>query len=51
MLAAVPIARLGHNVLSVTIYALIGFALLRWLADRFSIPGLRAALGAAGTAQ
>jgi hypothetical protein len=46
----VPIARLGHEVFRVTLLALVGFAVLRWLAERFSIPGLRAALGASGTA-
>jgi small-conductance mechanosensitive channel len=46
-----PIARLGHEVLRVTLLALIGFALLRVLAERFNVPGLRAALGAGGVAQ
>lgn len=46
-----PIARLGEEVLRVTLLALIGFAILRWLADRFNIPGLRAALGSGGVAQ
>jgi hypothetical protein len=45
-----PIARLGHEVFRVTLLALVGFALLRWVAERFGIPGLRSALGAAGTA-
>ena len=45
-----PIARLGHEVLRTTLLALIGFALLRYLAVRFNIPGLNAALGASGTA-
>ena len=46
-----PIARLGHEVLRVTLLALIGFALLRYVAERWNVPGLRSALGAAGTAQ
>lgn len=46
-----PLARLGHDVFRVTILALIGFALLRFAAERFRIPGLAAALGAGGVAQ
>lgn len=46
-----PIARLGHEVLRVTLLALIGFALLRFIAVRFRIPGLASALGAGGVAQ
>lgn len=45
-----PIARLAQETLRVTLLALIGFALLRFAAERFNIPGLRSALGAAGTA-
>jgi uncharacterized protein (UPF0261 family) len=45
-----PVARLGHEVLKTTALALIGFALLRFLAEKFNVPGLKAALGAAGTA-
>lgn len=45
-----PLAKLFHDVFRVTILALIGFALLRWIAARANIPGLRAALGASGTA-
>lgn len=48
---AVPIARLGNEVLRVTLLALIGFAILRFLAVRFRVPGLAAALGAGGVAQ
>jgi hypothetical protein len=51
MVSPVPIARLGHEVLRVTLLALIGFALLRFVAVRFRIPGLAAALGAGGVAQ
>lgn len=43
-----PLAKLAHDVFRVTILALIGFALLRWVAGRANIPGLRSALGAAG---
>lgn len=46
-----PLARLGHDVIRVTVLALIGFALLRFVAARFRIPGLAAALGAGGVAQ
>lgn len=46
-----PLARLGHDVFRVTILALIGFALLRFAAAKFRIPGLAAALGAGGVAQ
>jgi len=44
-----PIARLATETARVTVLALVGFAILRWLAEKWSIPGLRAALGAAGT--
>jgi hypothetical protein len=47
----VPIARLGHEVIRVTLLALIGFAILRFAAVRFRVPGLAAALGAGGVAQ
>ncbi len=43
-----PIARLAHETVKITIFALIGFALLRWIATKANIPGLKAALGAAG---
>lgn len=43
-----PIARLTHEILRVTLLALVGFAILRWIAGRWDIPGLRSALGAAG---
>lgn len=43
-----PIAKLAHETIRVTIFALIGFALLRYVAMRFNVPGLKAALGAAG---
>lgn len=46
-----PLARLGHEVVRTTILALIGFALLRVVAQRWRIPGLAAALGAGGVAQ
>lgn len=46
-----PIARLGHEVIRVTLLALIGFAILRWVAVRWRIPGLASALGAGGVAQ
>lgn len=46
-----PLARLGHDVFRVTLLALVGFALLRWAAARFRVPGLAAALGAGGVAQ
>lgn len=46
-----PLARLGHEVFRVTLLALIGFAILRWIAVRARIPGLAAALGAGGVAQ
>jgi hypothetical protein len=49
--AAVPLARLGHDIFRVTLLALVGFALLRWAAARFRVPGLAAALGAGGVAQ
>lgn len=45
-----PIAKLAQETLRVTLLALVGFAVLRWLSERFNVPGLRAALGAAGTA-
>lgn len=45
-----PIARLGHEVLRVTLLALVGFAILRFVAERWNVPGLRSALGASGTA-
>lgn len=51
MVAAMPLARLGHEVFKVTLLALIGFAILRFAAARFRIPGLAAALGAGGVAQ
>jgi hypothetical protein len=43
-----PIARLAHETVHITLFALIGFALLRWAAKRWQITGLQAALGAAG---
>jgi len=43
-----PIAKLAHETIRVTIFALIGFAILRYVATRFNVPGLKAALGAAG---
>ncbi len=43
-----PIAKLVHETLRVTIFALIGFALLRYVAFRWNVPGLKSALGAAG---
>ncbi|HEY2936752.1 MAG TPA: hypothetical protein VGJ25_09130 [Gaiellaceae bacterium] len=46
-----PLARLGHDIFRVTLLALVGFALLRWAAARFRVPGLAAALGAGGVAQ
>lgn len=51
ILALVPIARLAQEVARTTVLALVGFALLRLLAVRFNIPGLRDALGAGGVAQ
>ncbi len=45
-----PIARLAQETLKVTLLALVGFALLRYVSERFNVPGLRAALGASGTA-
>lgn len=45
-----PIAKLAQETLRVTLLALVGFAVLRYLAEKFNVPGLRAALGAAGTA-
>jgi hypothetical protein len=47
----VPIARLGQEMLRVTLLALVGFALLRYVAVRWNIPGLKDALGAGGVAQ
>lgn len=46
-----PLARLGQETLRVTLLALVGFAILRWLSVRFNVPGLRDALGAGGVAQ
>ena len=43
-----PLARLSKEIAATTIFALIGFALLRWASDRWNIKGLKAALGAAG---
>lgn len=43
-----PIARLAHETVRVTVFALIGFALLRWVAAKWNVPGLKSALGAAG---
>ena len=43
-----PLARLIHETFRVTLFALVGFAILRIVAERANIPGLRAALGAAG---
>jgi hypothetical protein len=45
-----PISRLAQETVRVGLLALIFFAIARWLAERFNIPGLRAALGASGTA-
>jgi hypothetical protein len=45
------LARLGHDVFRVTLLALIGFALLRFGATKWNIPGLAAALGSAGVSQ
>jgi hypothetical protein len=47
----VPLSRLAQETVRVTVLALVGFALLRLLAERFNIPGLRAALGAGGVEQ
>ena len=46
-----PLARLSHDVFKVTVLALIGFALLRFVAAKWKVPGLAAALGAGGVAQ
>jgi hypothetical protein len=46
-----PLAKLASDVFRVTLLALVGFAILRWAATRWNVPGLKAALGAAGTAQ
>lgn len=51
MVRPVPLARLGHDVFKVTLLALIGFAVLRFVAAKWRIPGLAAALGAGGVAQ
>lgn len=48
MVPVVPLAKLAHDVLRVTVLALIGFALLNWAADKANIPGLKAALGRGG---
>jgi hypothetical protein len=45
-----PISRLAQETLRVGLLALIFFAIARWVAERFNVPGLRAALGASGTA-
>ena len=44
-----PLARLTKEMLYVGVLALVFFALMRWAADRFNIPALRAVLGASGT--
>lgn len=46
-----PLAALAQETLRVTLLALVGFALARWAAERWNIPGLKAALGASGTLQ
>lgn len=40
-----PIARFVHETVRVTIFALIGFALLRYLAAKTNVPALKSALG------
>lgn len=46
-----PLARLAQETVRVTLLALVGFAILRWIAGRFQIPGLQDALGHGGVAQ
>lgn len=46
-----PISRLAQETLKVGLLALIFFAIARAVAERFNIPGLRAALGQGGVAQ
>lgn len=43
-----PLARWAHETIRVTVFALIGFALLRYVSAKFNVPGLQDALGAAG---
>lgn len=43
-----PIARLAHETIRITVFALIGFALLNWFAQRANIPALKAVLGRGG---
>lgn len=45
-----PLARLAHETVRITVFALIGFALLNWVATKANIPGLKAALGRGGVA-
>jgi hypothetical protein len=44
-----PLARLSREMLYVGVLALVFFALMRWVSERFNIPALRALLGASGT--
>lgn len=48
MVPVVPLAKLAHDVIRVTLLALVGFALLNYVADKANIPGLKAALGRGG---
>jgi len=45
----VPLARLTREMLYVGVLALVFFALVRWVAERWNVPALRAVLGASGT--
>ena len=47
--APMPLAKLAQETIRIGLLALIFFALARWAAERWDIPGLKAALGASGT--
>jgi len=46
---AMPLARLTREMVYVGVLALVFFALMRFAADKWNIPALRAVLGASGT--
>lgn len=43
-----PLARWANETVRITVFALVGFALLNWAAKRWNVPGLNAALGQGG---
>lgn len=51
MVRRMPLAALATEIFRTTLLALVGFAILRYAATKWNIPGLRDALGHGGVAQ